>query len=122
MNVFLFGFRIPEFFTPWSNVSSLAGATADLPCSVKNLGKFYTVWIILLSRGLQRDVVYLGWPIAPSYVSTNAGGGRGELRGLRKYVQLYTEPVFVNIIRSSGIDSRPGGIDSSESIPGLLKR
>jgi hypothetical protein len=58
---FLFGFRIPEFFTPWSNVSSLAGATADLPCSVKNLGKFYTVGIILLSSsGLQRDVDYLG--------------------------------------------------------------
>ncbi len=30
-------------------------------------------------RGLQRDVVYLGWPIAPSYMSPNAGEG-GELR------------------------------------------
>jgi hypothetical protein len=59
MNFFLFGFRIPEFFTPWSNVSSLAGATADLPCSVKNLGKFYTVRLILLSSGLQRDVAIL---------------------------------------------------------------
>ncbi len=29
---------------------------------------------------LQRDVVYLGWPIAPSYMSPNAGRG-GELRG-----------------------------------------
>jgi hypothetical protein len=26
-------------------------------------------------RGLQRDVVNLGWPLAPSYVSQNAGGG-----------------------------------------------
>jgi hypothetical protein len=30
-------------------------------------------------RGLQRDVVYLCWPIAPSYVSQNTGGG-GSLR------------------------------------------
>ncbi len=28
-------------------------------------------------RWLQRDVVYLGWPIAPSYMRPNAGGGRG---------------------------------------------
>ncbi len=28
------------------------------------------------NRGLQRDVVYLGWPIAPSYGSPNEGGGR----------------------------------------------
>ncbi len=40
------------------------------------------------TRGSQRNVVYLGWPIAPSYVSSNAGGG--ELRGLRHWVQLYT--------------------------------
>jgi hypothetical protein len=26
-------------------------------------------------RGLHRDVVYLCWPIAPSYMSPNAGGG-----------------------------------------------
>jgi hypothetical protein len=32
------------------------------------------------------------------------------------------EAVFVNLLRSSGIDSQRGGIDSSESIPGLLKR
>ncbi len=40
-------------------------------------------------RGLQRDVVYLDWPIAPSYMSPNAGGG-GELRGLSQWVKLYT--------------------------------
>jgi hypothetical protein len=44
---------------------------------------------IVLVRGLQRDVVYLGWPIAPSYISPNALGG-GELRGLSQWVQLYT--------------------------------
>ncbi len=37
--------------------------------------------------GLQRDVVYLGWPIAPSYRSPNAGGGGGgELLSLSKAV------------------------------------
>ncbi len=41
-----------------------------------------------LSRGLQRDVVYLGWPKAPSHMSPNAGAG-GELRGLSQWVQLY---------------------------------
>ncbi len=39
-------------------------------------------------RGLRRDVLYLGWPIAPFYVSPNAGGG--ELRDLSQWVQLYT--------------------------------
>ncbi len=34
---------------------------------------------------LQRDVVYLGWPIAPSYVSPSAGRG-----GASQWVQLYT--------------------------------
>jgi hypothetical protein len=37
------------------------------------------------SRGLQGDVVYLGWPIAPSYTSPNAG-----LRGLSQWAQLCT--------------------------------
>ncbi len=39
--------------------------------------------------GLQRGVVCLGWPIAPSYISPKAGG-RVELLGLSKWVQLYT--------------------------------
>jgi hypothetical protein len=39
--------------------------------------------------GLQRVVVYLGWPIAPSNMSPNAGE-RGELRCLNQWVQLYT--------------------------------
>jgi hypothetical protein len=33
-----------------------------------------------------------------------------------------TELIFVNLLRSLGIDSQPGAIDSLESIPGLLKR
>ncbi len=42
-------------------------------------------WVLI--KGLRRDVVYLGWPIAPSYMSPNAGWG---LRGLSQWVQLYT--------------------------------
>ncbi len=45
-------------------------------------------WRWPFNRGLQRDVVYLGWPIAPSYVSPNAGEEE-EFRGLRQWVQLY---------------------------------
>jgi hypothetical protein len=41
-------------------------------------------------RGLQRDVVYLGWPIAPSFMSPNAGEGGCCLRGLSQWVQLHT--------------------------------
>ncbi len=40
-------------------------------------------------KGLQRkDVVYLGWPISPSYISPNAGGG--EIAGSQPIIQLYT--------------------------------
>jgi hypothetical protein len=31
--------------------------------------------VMKLNQGSQRYVVYLGWPIAPSYMSSNAGGG-----------------------------------------------
>jgi hypothetical protein len=41
----------------------------------------------------------------------------------RKYSKLIrTEPVFLNLSRSPGIDSQLGKIDSSESIPRLYKR
>ncbi len=33
----------------------------------------------------------------------------------------YREPVFVDLLRRPEIDSQPGEIDSSESIPGLHK-
>ncbi len=36
--------------------------------------------------------------------------------------QLNVEPVFVNLLRSPGIDSQPDGNDSSESITGILNR
>ncbi len=41
----------------------------------------------LVHRRSQRDVVYFGWLIAPSYKSPNEGGG---LRGLSQWVQLCT--------------------------------
>ncbi len=50
-------------------------------------GFFVEWWPVV--RALHRDVVYLGWPLAPSYMSPNAGGG--ELRGLSQWEQLYTE-------------------------------
>ncbi len=34
-----------------------------------------SLYMIIDTRGLQRDVVYLGWPIAPSYMSQMRGGG-----------------------------------------------
>ncbi len=37
--------------------------------------QFFAVLPVI--RGSQRDVVYLGWPIVPSYVSPNAGVGGG---------------------------------------------
>ncbi len=45
--------------------------------------------VVCPPQGLQRDVVNLGWPIAPSYMSPNAGSGGGGLRGLSQWVQLY---------------------------------
>jgi hypothetical protein len=38
--------------------------------------------------------------------------------------KLYPESIFVNLLRSPGIDSQPGGMNffSSESIPRFLKR
>ncbi len=41
-------------------------------------------------REWQRDVVYLGRPTEPSYMSPNVGWGGGELRGQSQWVQLYT--------------------------------
>ncbi len=41
------------------------------------------------SRGLQRDVVYICWPIAPLIYEAQCGG-KGGLRGLSQWVQLCT--------------------------------
>ncbi len=44
----------------------------------------------LLTRRLQRDVVYFGWPIAPSYMSPNAEGG-GSC-GANKHSCVHSSP------------------------------
>ncbi len=44
-----------------------------------------TTMRICFLLGSQRDVVYLGWPKAPSSMNPNAGGG-----DLSQWVQLYT--------------------------------
>jgi hypothetical protein len=35
------------------------------------------IMLNIFGKGSQRDVVYPGWPIAPSYTSPNARGGGG---------------------------------------------
>ncbi len=57
--------------------------------SVPNFSTSFMVNVWLdPTRGLQIDVVYLVWPIAPSYMSPNAGvGGDAESQ---PWVQLYT--------------------------------
>ncbi len=58
-------------------------------CSAGALRIRFSLWKgILAIRGLQRDVVYLGWPIEPSYMSPNAG--EGGVAWLSQWVQLYT--------------------------------
>ncbi len=49
------------------------------------------------SGGLQRDAVYLGWPISPSYMSPDSGGGGGEgVAGSQPMstVTEFLDPVF----------------------------
>ncbi len=45
--------------------------------------------------GLQRDVVCLCWPIAPSYTSPNAGGWGVGLQGLSQWVPVVSTAVHV---------------------------
>ncbi len=48
---------------------------------------------ICTSATVTRDVVYLGWPIAPSYMSPNAGVG-GELRGSQSMsIAVHRSPI-----------------------------
>ncbi len=49
----------------------------------------------VLTRGSQRDVVYLGWPIAPSYMSPNVGGGVAGSLLLNKFISLRAAPTYV---------------------------
>ncbi len=61
--------------------------STKLSLKSRNLS-LYCIWMSQ-SGGSQRDVVYLGWPIAPSYMSPNAGVGV-ELRGLSQKLRLCT--------------------------------
>ncbi len=59
---------------------------AATPGAARRGKRFHSLTIQV---GVRCKVVYLGWPIAPSYMSPNARGG-GELLGLSQWVQLYT--------------------------------
>jgi hypothetical protein len=59
----------PKIFTIFWDTLSKLGVTVEVR-SFDGIFFYYT-------RGLQRDVFYLGCPIAPSYMSPNAGGGVG---------------------------------------------
>ncbi len=51
----------------------------------------YSYSLIWPQRGLQRDVVHLSRPIAPSLYEPKCGGGEScGLRGLSQWVQLWT--------------------------------
>ncbi len=57
-----------------------------LYCSLDSLLLFFFAGKYLKQGELQRDVVYLGWPIARSYMSTKVGEG-WKLGGLSQWVQ-----------------------------------
>ncbi len=66
----------------------------------ENLGK-------VRRRGLQRDVVYFDWPIAPSFMSPNAGdGGGGGVRGLRQSMSTAAHRSQNKLWRSNYIYNR----------------
>ncbi len=56
------------------------------------------------------------------FVLSISGGGRICKDNMTLWRPECTEPVFVVLLRSPGIDAKPGGIKSSASIPGLHKR
>jgi hypothetical protein len=62
--------------------------------NLKSSHNFWSVFF-LFDGGLQRDVVYLGWPIAPSYMSPNAGGG-----GVAGSQPMSTEAEFLDEIQT----------------------
>ncbi len=74
----------------WSFGKAFKNRDAGLLCTLYGIGNSPFIWLIcsvgyvsvsasvtkhtqktVSARGLQRDVVYLGWPIAPSYISQN---------------------------------------------------
>ncbi len=69
-------------------VSTTPMINFELWLSSQNSKKIWKVTTGLSWARAGDYVVYLGWPIAPLYMSPNAGGG-GKLRGLTQWVQLY---------------------------------
>ncbi len=72
----------------WSIVSSKPRSIPFLGAASHNsLSLRWKAFVLRLQvrpgQGLQRDVVYLGWPIAPSNMSPNAGGARGFIQWVR---------------------------------------
>ncbi len=76
-----FSFFPKNYYKPW--------LTQNLKPDFFHSDVYHMLTRILLSKGSQRDVVYLDWPIALSYLSPNAGGGEG-FQFLSQWVQLYT--------------------------------
>ncbi len=55
-------------------------------------GKFSFLFYQCRIRGLQRDVVYLGWPIAPSSMNPNVGEGVGVPGSQPKSTAVHRSP------------------------------
>jgi hypothetical protein len=87
----------------------------DLWIRLLNTSRWQSTEFVTVPGGSLRDVVNLGWPIAPSYMRPNAGGGKGGFACLSQWARLctwsYAGP------RSTAQESIPGW----ELIPGLLK-
>ncbi len=76
-----------KYWTGWPDLSSFC-----VPIMWRGLRSASgdRTWLhVRVTWGSHRDVVYLGRPIAPSYMSPNAGAV-GWLRGLSQWVQLCT--------------------------------
>jgi hypothetical protein len=81
----LFWQMMQEWNGSWAWCVSLCWRQEQVRSQGQAAGKIQSV----SSRGLKRNVVYVGWLIAPSYMSPSAGEGRGLL-GLSQWVQLCT--------------------------------
>ncbi len=71
-----------QFYIIWKNCRVLPNKSGNSSCHLRARIEYSS------SRGSHRDVVYLGWPIAHSFMSPKAGGG--GLRGLSQRVWLGT--------------------------------
>jgi hypothetical protein len=72
-------YRVPAFF--FRNSYFLSFGWYSLVKYIKLSAQFLP-FSSVITRGSHRDVVYLGWPMAPSYVSPNVGR-RGWVAGSR---------------------------------------